>query len=263
MNKRRYFLPLAVGVLTVAVTGGVIFAQTSNSQESINSQIGTSPQGLSRQISSFNQEQSGRIDLSHGDVPSQTIAARVAAILEIEEEALQDAFDQALKEKQDDSLAYRLEHLVENEKLTQAEADQIVEWFLDRPDAAAKLHRALLWGGEAVERRLNHLVEGGVISQKEADAVLAWHGEMPQALKDLMAQRMHRSPDSKSQGRVRPSQRFQGQDMDRSRPESRRVDLEGFTERDIRRPGARSERRNNMPEAAIEGAGGLDQAGLP
>ena len=104
-----------------------------------------------------------------------------------------------------------------------------------------------------MERRLNHLVEGGVISQKEADAVLAWHGEMPQALKDLMAQRMHRSPDSKSQGRVRPSQRFQGQDMDRSRPESRRVDLEGFTERDIRRPGARSERRNNVPEAAIEG----------
>ena len=104
MNKRRYFLLLAVGVLTVAVTGGVIFAQTSNSQESINSQIGTSPQGLSRrQISSFNQEQSGRIDLSHGDVPSQTIAARVAAILEIEEEALQDAFDQALKEKQDDA----------------------------------------------------------------------------------------------------------------------------------------------------------------
>ena len=31
MKKRRYFLPLAVGILTVAVTGGVIFAQNSHS----------------------------------------------------------------------------------------------------------------------------------------------------------------------------------------------------------------------------------------
>ena len=38
MKKRRYSLPLAVGILTVAVTGGVIFAQNNNPQESIDSQ---------------------------------------------------------------------------------------------------------------------------------------------------------------------------------------------------------------------------------
>lgn len=252
MKKHKYFLPLAVGVLTVAVTGGIIFAQTSNSQESINSQIGTSPEGLSHQISSFDQGQSGRIDPSHGDAPKQSIASRVAVILNLEEEVVQGAFDQAVREKQDDSLAYRLEHMVENEKLTQAEADEILVWFRDRPPIAAKLHRLLLRGSEAVEYRLSRMVERGVISQEEANAVLEWHGAMPKALKDLLAQRMHRSPDSKSQGQFRPSERFQGRDMDR--PEGRRFNREGSADQDFRRRGM----RDDMPEVAR----GLDQAGL-
>ncbi len=260
MRKRRYFLPLAVGVLTVAITGGVIFAQNSNSQESISSQIGTSPEGLSRQISSFDQGKSGRIDLSHGDAPKQSIASRVAGILNLDEERVQSAFDQAVREKQDDSMAYRLEHMVENDKLTQAEADEIRDWFLRRPDAAAKMHRLLFRGSEALENRLIRMVERGIISQPEADAVLKWHGEMPQALKDLLAERMHRSPDSKSQGQVRPSQRFQGQDMDRTEGrrfdrEGRRFDREGFEAQDFRR----NRMRDRMPEEAR----GLDQAGMP
>ena len=255
MNKRRYFLPLAVGVLTVAVTGGVIFAQNSNSQESSTSQNGTSPEGLSRQITSFNQGESGRIDLSHGDAPKQSIASRVAEILNLEEEVVQDAFEQALREKQDDSMAYRLEHMVENERLTQEEADEILNWFLRRPDSAGKMHRLLLRESEAVKNRLSRMVERGVISQEEADAVLAWHGEMPQALKDLLAERIHRSPASKSQGQVRPSQRFQGQDRDRPAFEGRRFDREGSAGRDFRR----GRIRNRIPEEAS----GLEPAAMP
>ena len=255
MKKRRYFLPLAVGVLTVAVTGGVIFAQTSHSQESLNSQSGTSPESLSRQISSFDQGESGRIDLSHGDAPNQSIASRLAEILNLDEGVVQDAFDQALREKQDDTIAYRLEHLVENEKLTQAEADEILNWYLRRPDAAAKLHRVLLRGSLAVEYRLNKMVEHGLITQEEADAVLEWHGEMPQALKDLLAERIHRSPDSKSQGHVRPSERFQGRDMNRSAFEGRQFDRQGFAGRDFRPNGLRPE--------TLEGARGLNPAGMP
>ncbi len=260
MKKHRYSLPLAVGVLTVAVTGGVIFAQTSNSQESINSQIGTSPEGFSGQIITFDEPESGRIDLSHGDAPKQSIASRVAEILEMPEGEVQAAFDQAIRGKQDDSLAYRLEHMVENDKLTKAEADEIRDWFLRRPDAAAKMHRLLFRGSEALENRLSRMVERGIISQPEADAVLKWHGEMPQALKDLLAQRMHRSPDSKSQGQVRPSQRFQGQDMDRSEGrrldrESRRVNREEAADQDFRRRGM----RDDMPEVAR----GLEPAAIP
>ena len=71
MNKRRYVLLLAVGILTVAITGGVIFAQNNNSQENVNTQIGNSPEGLTRQISSFDQGKPGQIDLSHGDAPKR------------------------------------------------------------------------------------------------------------------------------------------------------------------------------------------------
>ena len=210
----------------------------------------------------FNQGESGRIDLSHGDAPKQSIASRVAVILNLEEEVVQGAFDQAVREKQDDSLAYRLEHMVENEKLTQAEADEILNWFLGRPDAAAKLHRVLLRGSEAVEYRLNKMVERGVISQEDADAVLIWHGEMPDALKELLEQRKHRSPDSKSQGQVRPSQRFQGQDMDRPAFEGRRLDREGQR---FDREGfeARDFRRNRMRDRMPEEARGLEPAGMP
>ncbi len=256
MRKRRYFLPLAVGVLTVAVTGGIIFAQTSKSQESINSQIGTSPEGLSRQITSFDQGRSGRIDLSHGDAPKQSIASRVANILNLEEKVVQDAFEQALRDKQDDSMAYRLEHMVENDKLTKAEADEIRDWFLRRPDAAAKMHRLLFRGSEALENRLSRMVERGIISQPEADAVLRWYDAMPPALKDLLEQRKHRSPDSRSQGQVRPSQRFQGQDMDR--PEGRRFDREGQR---FDREGSAGRDFRRGPRA--EGARGLEPAGVP
>ncbi len=254
MKKRRYFLLLAVGILAVAVTGGVIFAQNSNSQDSI-STVGTYPEGISGQIITFDEAESGRIDLSHGDVPKQSIASRVAEILEILEEDVQNAFDQAIRGTQDDTLAYRLEHMVENEKLTQAEADQIENWFLRRPDAATKLHRVLLRGSEAVEYRLNHMVERGVISQEDANAVLEWHSQMPDALKELLEQRRHRSPDSRSQGQVRPSQRFQGQDMDR--PEGRRFDREGqrfdregSAGRDFRR-GPRAERARGLEPAEV------------
>ncbi len=257
MKKHRYSLPLAVGVLTVAVTGGVIFAQNSNSQDSISTPVGTYPEGISGQIITFDEAESGRIDLSHGDAPKQSIASRVAEILNLGEGVVQGAFDQAIREKQDDSLAYRLEHMVENEKLTPEQAEEIENWFLRRPDAATKLHRVLLRGSEAVENRLSRMVERGVISQVDADAVLAWHAAMPDALKELLEQRMHRSPDSKSQGRVRPSQRFQGQDMDRPAFEGRRFDREGqgfdregFTGRDFRR-GPRAEGTRGLEPAAM------------
>ena len=256
MKKHRYSLPLAVGILTVAVTGGVIFAQTSNSQESISSQIGTSPEGFTGKIITFDETESGRIDLSHGDAPKQSIPSRVAEILEMPVEDVQNAFDRAIWEKQNDSLAYRLEHLVENDKLTKAEAEEIENWFLRRPDAAAKMHRLLFRGSEALENRLSRMVERGIISQPEADAVLIWYDAMPEPLKDLLAQRMHRSPDSKSQGQVRPSQRFQGQDMDRS--EGRRFDREG---RRFNREGSADQDFRRGPGA--EGNRGLEPAGVP
>lgn len=242
MKNHIYSLPLAVGVLAIAVTGGVIFAQNASSEENIISQNGTSTGGLANQISSIYQGESGRIDLSHGDAPKQSIASRVAEILKIEESVLHGAFTQARREKQNDSMANRLEHLVTDEKLTQEQADEIQTWFLSRPDAVAKLHRLMRRGREAVEHRLTHMVERGVISQADADAVLKWHGEMPQAFKDLSEQRFHRS-----------SERFQGWGMNRSAFKGHRFGRQGFAGRGFQRGGMRNRK--------MEGSHGLDPAG--
>ena len=170
---------------------------------------------------------------------------------------MQDAFDQAHREKQDDSLANRLEHLVIDEKLTQAEADEILTWLLSRPEAAAKLNRQLLRGGDGMEHRLFHMMKRDVISQVEADEIQVWHDAMPQALKDLPEQRFHRSPASKAWGHARPSEGFQGWGTNRSWVEGRQFGREGFAGRGFRWGGMRDYRRDHMKE----GAHGLDPAG--
>ncbi len=225
MKKRRYFLPLAAGVLALVVTGGAIFAQTSRSEDGINSNSGTSTGGLAGQIRSFNQRESGRIDLSHGNAPNQSMMSRVAEILNIEESVLQNAFDQAIRGKQDDSMGNRVEHLVIDEKLTQVQADEILAWFDSRPDAAAKLNYLLLRGGEAAEHRLYHMVQRDLISQEEADAIRVWLDIMPQTYQDLSEHRFHRSSYSKSWGMNRMG--FLGQ----------RFGREGLAGRDFRRGG--------------------------
>ena len=259
MKKHRYFLPLAVGVLTIAITGGIIFAQNNNSQDGIDSQTGASPGGPSLQFSPFNQGDSGQIDLSHG-FQNQSRLSRVAEILKIKEGVLQSAFAQASEEKQDDSMAYRLEHLVENEKLTQEQANEILAWFQSRPDAAAKLRFFLIWGRDGVEHRLNHMVERGRITQEEANAVLAWHGEMPQAYQDLQSKRFHRSPDSKSWSQFQPSEGFQGRSMNRLGFQGQQSGTEGYAGRSLRWGGMRGGMWGGMQSHMTEGAHGLDPA---
>jgi len=55
----------------------------------------------------------------------------------IDPEALQDAFAQAQSEMQDEAMQNRLQNLVEQGKITQAQADQYLEWWQARPDVAA------------------------------------------------------------------------------------------------------------------------------
>ena len=248
MKKRRYFLPLAVGILTVAVTGGVIFAQNSNSQEIINSQesltrqLAPSTNGFSSEIGYLDEVGPAAVNLAHSDAHVQTILSRVAWKVGVTEDELQAAFDEAIREKQDETLAYRLDHMLENGRLTQVQVDDILDWFIGRPYAATKLNRALLKGEGAVKYRLRHLVKRGVIDEAEAEATLEWYGAMPDPLEELLKHRRNRSHDGRSQGQVRPSERFQGQDMDRPAAEGRPFDREGFQGRDTDRPAFRGQR---------------------
>ena len=72
------------------------------------------------------------------DEPPQPEASglltRVAEILDIPEEELVDAFDQARQEMREEAFTRGLDRALENERITQEQYDEIVEWWQQRPD---------------------------------------------------------------------------------------------------------------------------------
>ena len=63
-----------------------------------------------------------------------TLLARVAAILGIDQQKVEDAFVQAQKETQNEALDSYLKNLVDQGKITQQQADQYKSWWQARPD---------------------------------------------------------------------------------------------------------------------------------
>jgi len=66
--------------------------------------------------------------------PVKNLISRVATILGLEEQAVQDAVDQAMGEIHDKALQAQMEQLVEEGRLTQEQADEYLEWQRARPD---------------------------------------------------------------------------------------------------------------------------------
>ena len=64
----------------------------------------------------------------------KTLLARVAAILGIEQQKVEDAFAQAQSEMQDEALDNHLKNLVDQGKITQEQADQYKAWVKSKPD---------------------------------------------------------------------------------------------------------------------------------
>lgn len=65
---------------------------------------------------------------------SKTLLGRVATILGIDQQKVEDAFTQAQKEMRDERLDSYLNSLVEDGKITQEQADQYKSWWQSRPD---------------------------------------------------------------------------------------------------------------------------------
>ncbi len=108
-RKRKWLIIAAVAlvvVLAAGIIGGVVYAQTT-----------TTP-----------------TTTSTPDNQGKTLLARVAAILGIDQNKLEDAYAQAKKEMTDEALTSRLDALVKAGKLTQAQADQYKKWWESRPD---------------------------------------------------------------------------------------------------------------------------------
>jgi hypothetical protein len=74
-----------------------------------------------------------------GEFSGLSLIARVANILGLEEQQVQNAFDEARQEMWneafDASIGQRLDALVESGRMTQEQADEVRAWYAERPDS--------------------------------------------------------------------------------------------------------------------------------
>lgn len=107
MWRRKKFLlvGLLAAVLLVGSIGGVVLAQTENGDDS----------------------------------QPKTLLARVAEILGIDQQKVEDAFTQAKSEMRTEALQNRFQNFVDQGEITQGEADQYEEWLESRPDVPVRL----------------------------------------------------------------------------------------------------------------------------
>ena len=71
---------------------------------------------------------------TEGESQPKTLLSRVAEILDIDQQALEDAFARARGEMHDEAVDRFLQRAVEQGKMTQEEADQYNEWWQARPE---------------------------------------------------------------------------------------------------------------------------------
>ena len=91
----------------------------------------------------------GRIKDIMPIIASDAVIKKVAAILNIDEQKLIDAFKKAATELRSENFLPALDKAVANGKITQAEADQIESWWAQRPAALDKLAPGVgtgMWG---------------------------------------------------------------------------------------------------------------------
>ena len=101
-KKRTVLLGLlAAAVLLLGVAGGAVLAQD--------------------------------VDARHGG-DGKGMASRVAGILGLGEDVVQDAFQQAGREIQDERFESRMDRLVEKGQITEDEAKEAVDWYQSRPE---------------------------------------------------------------------------------------------------------------------------------
>jgi hypothetical protein len=117
MWKRKWFLPIVVAVLLIGgVTGGVVAAANNSSN---NTTAGNQTQATEQY---------------------QALLDRVCAIYEektgvtIDSQQLKAALEQARSEMQDEAVKSWLQNLVDKGKITQSEAEQLLQWWQSRPD---------------------------------------------------------------------------------------------------------------------------------
>jgi uncharacterized protein HemX len=104
LKSKKFIAIISVlaAVILLGVCAGVVFAQN---QDSNNNSTKTNP-----------------------------VMARVAEILGIDQQKLEDAFNQAMKEQREQKLDQYLQKLVEDGQITSEQATQYKNWLESKPD---------------------------------------------------------------------------------------------------------------------------------
>jgi hypothetical protein len=100
------------------------------------------------------------------------LIAKVAEILGIDQQKLEDAFTQAKGELPKETPEARLQELVANGTLTQRQADEIKAWLESKPADIPNVP----------PRELKKLLDEGNITQEQLDAFKAWMKSRPDML---------------------------------------------------------------------------------
>lgn len=114
---------LAATVVLVGSVAGVVAAQTKSGNDS----------------------QPGTLLATDNTSQPKTLLARVAAILGIEEQKVENAFFQAEREMQSEALDRYLADLVNRGKITKEQADQYKKWWQSRPDMSQYRQQLKNW----------------------------------------------------------------------------------------------------------------------
>ena len=110
--------------------------------------------------------------------PRQNIMARVAQILGISQQDLENAFKQAASEQKEAAMDARFDKLVADGKISAEDAAKLKEWQSKKPDMPG-IGGRLIMGGEKADALLQKLLADGKITQGQIDAYKSWLESRP------------------------------------------------------------------------------------
>ena len=169
IRKRWLIAATAAALLAVGLTAGAVFAAGSPARH-----FGDGIMPAAKTHASAALHRAGHSQLF----------TRVAEILGIEQETLSNAVTTAWNELADEQFQARMDALIEDEALTQEQADGAVAWFQARPANAGVIAYIALATADAdkVGKTLDRMVENELLTQAQADAIADWHAERPDYL---------------------------------------------------------------------------------
>ena len=118
------------------------------------------------------------------------LMARVAEILNIDQQELEDAFKQAQSELREEALDTRLHKLVDEGTLTQEQADEYKAWIEARPDIPIPdAPRRDVPRPRVGPEQLQKLVDEGILTQEELEQLEALRAKIGEGIRERLGPR--------------------------------------------------------------------------